>query len=399
MKVILRSLLGSFIVYGFFLIFSGMTVVKASQLSAVQFLGQFWHDYGLLFITLLILYMLAFIIVQGRINWINQHPPSSLNKQAAKRRQQTADIWLRWVAGPAFLFSIVSLTGLSFYFASHSVRYIFAVPLTLFLLYVLLVASGLNSLVQNYQHFLRKRLAKTVDEVLAENKAPVLYLRSFLDDKVAAKRGAALLTEEEELNKAFEHIGSMIAIGRPGEVLPEVGAARAYFTDDQWQAAVHHYMDISRLIVLRAGFSQGLLWEIQNSIHRLDASKLILLIPFEKDAYDQFRARVQILFPKPLPDHPGHDAHRMTTHSSGQTEKVIYGSLLGLIHFDDDWTAHFEKICADNLPISGELLISKMRDKSALADNIYLMVHYALRPVYARIGLDWDDLGIPWKYN
>jgi hypothetical protein len=89
----------------------------------------------------------------------------------------------------------------------------------------------------------------------------------------------------------------------------------------------------------------------------------------------------------------------MTTHSSGQTEKVIYGSLLGLIHFDDDWTAHFEKICADNLPVSGELLISKMRDKSALADNVYLMVHYALRPVYARIGLDWDDLGVPWKYN
>lgn len=399
MKAILQSLLRSSLIYGFFLIFSGMAVIKTSQLSMTQFLGQFWHDYGLLFITIHILYILAFVIVQSRIDWINQHPPASLNKQQAKQRQKTANIWLSWIVGPLFLFGVVSLTGLSFYFVSNSVRYSFAVPLTLSLLYILLVASGLNTLLQNYLHFLRKRLAKTVDEILAENKAPVLYLRSFLDDKVAAKREVNLLTEEEELNKAFELIGPMIAIGRPGETLPEVGAARAYFTDDQWQAAVYHYMDISCLVVLRAGLSKGLLWEIQNSIQQLSPSKLILLIPFKKEAYDQFRASVQSLFPKPLPDHPGHDAHRVTINSSGQAEKTIYGSLFGLIHFDDNWTAHFEKICADNVPISGELLISKMRNKSALADNVYLMVHYALQPVYARLGLDWDDLGVPWKYN
>jgi hypothetical protein len=396
MKIILQSLLRSFLLYGFFFIAGIMVVIKTSQLSAIQFLGQFWDDYGLLFIILHALYILAFVIVQGGINWINQHPPSSLNKQQAKQRQQTADTWLRWVAGPAMLFSIVSLIGLTFYFASHSVKYAIAVPLTLFLLTLLLVASGLNILVQNYLHFLRKRLAKTVDEVLAENKAPVLYLRSFLDDKVAAKREVTMLTEEEELNKAFEHIGPMIAIGRPGETLPEVGAARAYFTDDKWQAAVYHYMDISRLIVLRAGLSQGLIWEIQNSIQRLDPSKLILLIPFKKEDYDQFRTRVQPLFPKPLPDHPGHDAHRTTINSSGQTEKGIYGSLLGLIHFDDNWTAHFEKICADNVPISYQMLLSPSVDKQIIDKNVYLMVHYALRPVYARLGLAWDDLGVPW---
>jgi hypothetical protein len=396
MKVILQSLLKSYIVYGFFLIFSTMAVIKTSQFSAIQFLGQFWHDYGVLFIVLHILYILAFVIVQGGINRINQHPPSLLDKQRASQIQQTANTRLGWV-GAAFLFSIVCLIGLTFYFANYSVAYAFAVPLTLFLLYLLLVASGTNILIQNYLHFLRKRLAKTVDEVLAENKAPVLYLRSFLDDKVAAKREVTLLTEEEELNKALGHIGPMIAIGRPGEVLPEAGAARAYFTDDQWQAAVHHYMDISRLIVLRAGLSQGLIWEIQNSIQRLDPSKLILLIPFEKEAYDQFRTRVQSLFPKPLPDHPGHDAHRMTINSSGQMEKGIYGSLLGLIHFDDDWTAHFEKICADHVPLSYEMLISPSVDKQLIDKNVYLMVHYALRPVYARLGLTWDDLGVPWK--
>jgi hypothetical protein len=158
-------------------------------------------------------------------------------------------------------------------------------------------------------------------------------------------------------------------------------------------------MDISRLIVLRAGLSQGLLWEIQNSVQRLDPAKLILLIPFMKADYNKFRTSVQSLFPKPLPDHPGHEVHRKITNAQGHTEENIFGSLFGLIHFDDDWTAHFEKICADNVPISGELLVSKMRDKSKLADNVYLMMHYALRPVYARLGLAWDDLGVPWKYN
>jgi hypothetical protein len=397
MKTVRQTLNLSYIAYIFFFIFSMMGVIKTSQLSIIQFLARFWHDYSLLFIILHILYILGFVNLQSGVNGMHQHPPSSLNKQQAKQRQQIADTWLRWIAGPAFFFSVVSLTGLTFYFANHSIGFTIAVPITLFLSYLLLIASGLNIIIQNYLHFLRKFLAKTVEEILAGNKPPVLYLRSFLDDKVAANRAVSMLTEEEEVNKAFEHIGPMIAIGRPGEVLPEAGAARAYFTDDQWQAAVYNYMDISRLIVLRAGFSQGLIWEIQNSIQRLDPSKLILLIPFKKEAYNQFRDSVQSLFPKPLPEHPGHEVHRKIINAQGHTEENIYGSLFGLIHFDDDWTAHFEKICADNVPISGELLVSKMRDKSALADNVYLMVHYALRPVYARLGLAWDDLGVPWK--
>ena len=110
--------------------------------------------FGLLLIIFHALYIFAFITLQGRIDWIHQHPPTSLNKIQAKQREQTADTWLRWIAGPAFLFSILSLIGLTYYFASHSAGYAIPVPLTLFLLYILLIASGLNSLLQNYLHFL-----------------------------------------------------------------------------------------------------------------------------------------------------------------------------------------------------------------------------------------------------
>jgi hypothetical protein len=396
MKATLQSLFRSLLLYGFFFILYAFLLIGAAEeiaksdgLSANQFLTKFWHDYQWLLILPHALFILAFIIVQERINWINRHPPALSDKQL-KEQQQRANIFVKWVAGPATVFGLLSLTGLAFIFSG--LQYSVGFPVALFLLYLLLFANGLSTLGQNYQHYLRKRSAKTVEQVLAENKAPILYLRSFVDDEIAAKIEASILTEEELLNKAFEHIGPLIAIGRPGEALPEVGAARAYFTDDQWQTAVQHYMDISRLIVLRAGLSPGLIWEIQNSVHRLDPSKLILLIPLEKNAYDQFRTRVQVLFPRPLPDHPGHNAHRTP---EKKTEKGMkYGSLLGLIYFDNDWTAHFEKISADNIPHEYEMIGSQYA-----VEMMYLMIHYALRPVYANLGLAWDDLRLPWKNN
>ena len=60
--------------------------------------------------------------------------------------------------------------------------------------------------------------------------APVLYLRSFADDGCAARRYGAL-TEEEQLAKALAWVGPLLAVGRPGEVLPHVGAQRIYVAD------------------------------------------------------------------------------------------------------------------------------------------------------------------------
>ena len=44
---------------------------------------------------------------------------------------------------------------------------------------------------------------------------------------------------------------------------------------------------------------------------------LVLLIPFEQDAYNRFRNLVQHMFPKPLPDHPGNSVHKIVTDSEG----------------------------------------------------------------------------------
>ena len=47
-----------------------------------------------------------------------------------------------------------------------------------------------------------------------------------------------IITEEEQLAKVVAEIGSFIAIGRPGENLPTLGAIRLYTGDADWQESV-----------------------------------------------------------------------------------------------------------------------------------------------------------------
>ena len=46
-------------------------------------------------------------------------------------------------------------------------------------------------------------------------------------------------TPEQELADILEHVGPVVAVGKPGEPLPELGAARLYVSHDEWQGKVH----------------------------------------------------------------------------------------------------------------------------------------------------------------
>lgn len=82
-----------------------------------------------------------------------------------------------------------------------------------------------------------KLKALSVDELLAQDKRPpVLYLRSFSED-MRNPRGRILKaifdptdgyqSREEEMVEWAEAIGPVVAVGHPGERLPELGAARS----------------------------------------------------------------------------------------------------------------------------------------------------------------------------
>lgn len=70
-------------------------------------------------------------------------------------------------------------------------------------------------------------------------------------------------TEEEQLAEVMDQVGPFLAVGKPGESLPEVGAARIYVGDDEWQHRVSELMSQARLVVLRAGETANLWWEVK----------------------------------------------------------------------------------------------------------------------------------------
>ena len=158
-----------------------------------------------------------------------------------------------------------------------------------------------------------KRLdSPTVEQALKNDpRSPVLYLRSFQADAKDEKRrwlnlifrskDGVPLSKEERLTELMTKIGPVIAIGRPGEKLPQLGAARVYISGDQWQESVKMYMNQCKLIVLRIGKTSGLRWELIEIVDHIDPKKVILYIPYQSDFF-YFRGWANEILPKKLPE-------------------------------------------------------------------------------------------------
>jgi hypothetical protein len=149
---------------------------------------------------------------------------------------------------------------------------------------VVLVVAGM------YAMFTRARRVLQPSADLARQgdpRPPILFLRSFQDDKFKLKervRVAGLPTNqpirmEEALAIRLRDFGPFLAVGEPGEGLPQLGAARAYLSDQEWQNAVLSWIKESRLIAMLCGPTRWIHWEMQNIIqfHRLD--RVLLLLP------------------------------------------------------------------------------------------------------------------------
>jgi hypothetical protein len=103
----------------------------------------------------------------------------------------------------------------------------------------------------------------TMEEMRARDpRPPVLFLRSFDDDAEPILKSGAGPTLERVLTDAVRPYGPFVGIGRPGELRP-AGAARKYFPDSEWRAAVLKLMDEAALIVVVPGLTSGLDWEMQ----------------------------------------------------------------------------------------------------------------------------------------
>ncbi|CAN0505465.1 unnamed protein product, partial [Phaeothamnion confervicola] len=84
---------------------------------------------------------------------------------------------------------------------------------------------------------------------------------------------------EEVISQFIGGVGPFVAIGKPGEPLPQLGAARAYLPDDGWQEVVLRWMNESRAILMVAGLTKWVDWELQQVVLHGYTSKLIVLFP------------------------------------------------------------------------------------------------------------------------
>jgi hypothetical protein len=114
-----------------------------------------------------------------------------------------------------------------------------------------------------------------------------LLLRSFADDPSALPNRNPFLwflplrkiRLEEALAGALVGAGTLIAIGKPGEKLPRLGADRFYFADHDWQDFVKNAIRQSQAVAMVVGLTVWIKWELQTLIDSETVEHLLAFLP------------------------------------------------------------------------------------------------------------------------
>ncbi|MFI5460934.1 MAG: hypothetical protein ACHRXM_36460 [Isosphaerales bacterium] len=199
----------------------------------------------------------------------------------------------------------------------------------------LALRSGLNARLAG-----KKLRSVDAQAVLARDPRPlILYLRSFIDDGqdilIMPTEYTNAVTYEQNLVHALRPLGPVVAIGKPGEWLPTLGAARMYVDDDHWQQTVTDLMTQAGVVLFRGGQSEGLKWELKEAVRCVPPQRLVIFWPYtnldrryghtREELYAYFRDELNDIFIHKFPEH---------IHESW------------FIYFHSDWTAHLVKPAA-----------------------------------------------------
>lgn len=125
-------------------------------------------------------------------------------------------------------------------------------------------------------------------KLAADPRPPALYLRAFEDDgqevrtvsqSTARGEDRGAIGFEDALSGVLDNVGPLVAIGAPGEPAPSLGAAKAYFSDDEWQAAVLRWIDEARIVVVGVGLTPWVGWEVGQILEKDALGKTLFLFP------------------------------------------------------------------------------------------------------------------------
>jgi hypothetical protein len=210
-----------------------------------------------------------------------------------------------------------------------------------------------------------KHSAQAGDEILhQDDRLPIVYFRSFADEaddyhlwtflrgafgvRISQDVPAWASQEQWLLGKYLSKIGPYVAIGRPGEPFPELGAARIYI-GEEWEQKVTDLLRCAKLIILRAGSTEGFRWELSQILENVRPAKVLLILPGSRRAYERFRAWAPPPFARLPESRP----------------------IPRLVSFDDDWTPRL------------------LSDRKSLDET--------LRPFLERNGIDAPKHSAIWK--
>ena len=224
-----------------------------------------------------------------------------------------------------------------------------------------------RKLAPRYHHLSRRvqvgQIGLTNPSKIKLEQPPVVYLRSF-DDDVRGSARLGELTEEEHIAGVLSHFGPFVAVGRPGERLPEVGAHRFYVSDSDWQDEVRSLVKSASLIVLRTGESAGLKWELSTVLGSVTPDRLLIIVD------DQIELERMLAAIKEL-------------HPAVETKCAIgrraIGSILGFVGFNPDWTV------SPYPTVRFAHLLSDARNESLAGPCLF----YTLRRLFERRGIPW----------
>jgi hypothetical protein len=149
--------------------------------------------------------------------------------------------------------------------------------------------------------------ARTAREAIeGDARPPIVYLRSFREDDnrtvvlgllealfVLGEANVAFSTREERLAEMFSEHGPFVAIGKPGEELPTLGAARMYVKHEEWQLVALDLTRSAALVVILLGRTEGLRWEVGRALSLVGTTRVLFEVPSNwlgrKKIYDQLR--------------------------------------------------------------------------------------------------------------
>ena len=158
---------------------------------------------------------------------------------------------------------------------------------------LLVIGAGLVRLGFWLQRYSRRyRMLSAEEATQQDSRRPILILRSFEDDMLEVERDSEGVIEkvrqltgsrgpvfEEAVAEALSAFGPVIAIGKPGEKLPALGAAREYVSHDEWQERAVELISRSSIVTVVLGKGQWLQWEIKKLVELGGLDKALVVFP------------------------------------------------------------------------------------------------------------------------